>query len=406
MRKAEVLLVVVAILAGCMSDAPDVDAAVAEDSNVPADAPRAADGTLLHVARIPDAESTDVAMWANGTFSAQDASRAHDLLPGAGVTGSEGLILHDITSMVPRGVPVRIFAEVTSEMAQGDLDLFLNVPQGEWRTGNFFAPYGGASSFEVGVVHVSTEPIEVGLAYDVAEPAAEVPYTLMVRVIADPELLVNGIVAGVTLPADARLDVELLGETRTNGPEVEDVALMLYGPDDAFLGRFPLEGGTTSLALPAGSPAGEYVALLSQGGRNARLLVQGEPAAMRPLGLEWVNGEPVALDAQGRGSWTADYDRAPILVGVWFTSPNVARNVAFSVAGPEGPLFGASVASDVPWFSVALPDGSGFSNGWGWDSLYGPPGLVAGTYTHEVAFETAGGAQPASAGSYAAFHAR
>ena len=405
MRMVEAFAIVAVLLtAGCMSDAPAAASDLA-DAATQSDA-RAEDGSGPQPALVAGAAALDVTTWANGTFSAERAARVADQLPGAPV-GEPAVVMHDLTSIVPRGVPVRIFAEVVSEMSNGDLDLFLQVPPGEWRTGNFLAPYGGSSRFEVGVVHVSSDPIQVGLAYDVIEPAQEVAYRLSIRVVADPGLLVNGIVAGVTLPADARFEVQLEGEPRAQGPEIESVALMVFAPDDGYLGRFPLDAGVTPIALPAGSPAGEYVLMLTQGGRNARLLVDGaEAAPMRPLGLSWTGTDPVPLDQEGAASWTVEHERVPLLVGLEFSSPNVARQVDFGISGPEGSVFAAREETDVPWLAFAMPDGTSFGNAWGWDSLWGAVGLVEGAYTHTVAFETAAGAQPGSARSYAAFYAR
>lgn len=410
MRKAEGLalaaIATFAAFAGCLDGDGDAEGALAEGNlTVAEDAPRAADGTPLHVARFGTGTLVDASRWANGSFTPDQASRAADALPGVAPTEPTGIVQVDVSDLLPPGVPARVFAEVTAELAHGDLDLFLQAPDGQWRTGNFDAPYGGVSRFEVGLVHTSGDPVVVTLVYDALEPAAEVPYTLGIRVVSDPELLLNGIVAGVTLPADARFDVELLGAVREVGPEIEEVGLMVYAPDDTFVGRFALQGGATSITLPEGSPAGEYAMLLSQGGRNARILVQGAPATMRALPIEWVNGEMVELDAQGRGSWTTDFPDTPLLVGIFFTSPNVAHNVAFTVDSPTGPLFSGSDSSDVPWFAVSTP-ASSYQNGWGWDSLWGPAGLAAGTHTAEVTFEAGAGAQPAVGQLYAAFFSR
>lgn len=402
--KRTLVLAAALILTGCLGDEPAEVATAVPDADAPADAPRTEDGTLLHVARHAAGSPVDVTQWMNGTFRIEQHGRLGPL-PGLPVE-PRGVVVHDVTDLVPIGVPVRVFAEVNAELSHGDVDLGLWTPDGSWRTGNWNTPRGGFSSFETGLVLSAAGTVAVILEYDEVEPQPEFPYTLSIRVVSDPELLVNGIVTGVTLPADARFQVEAIGAPRTEGPEVDAFSLHVFAPDGAALATFPLASGTTPIALPAGSPAGEYAFLLSQGGRNARVLVEGAPAPMRPLALEWVNGEEVPLDASGRGTAAATFDRVPLLVGVFFSAPNVAQNVDVALSGPAGPIFADRIDTEVPWVSFDAAGVVSFTNGFGWDSLWGPPGLRAGTYEAEVAFERAASAQPAVAQVFAAFHVR
>lgn len=406
--KGAALLALAIALAGCLSGDEPVDAATTQSDPVVApDVTRAEDGVKLYAARFGEGAPVDVTEWHNGTFKIEQHRRVGPL-PGAAPAQQAGSVLEfDITKLVPQGIPTLVIAEVDAELAQGDLDLGMNVPDGEWRTGNWNTPSGGFSRFETGIVHTSADPISVVLAYDEVEPQPEFAYTLSIRVVSDPALLLNGIVSAATLPADAKLEVEAIGEARDAGPEVEAFALHVFGPDDALVGSFPLASGATPIALPAGSPAGEYVLLLSQGGRNARVLVEGAPAPMRALGIEWLSGEMAELDATGHGTVSATFDKAPLLVGVFFTAPNVARSMQFAMTGPKGPLFsGSDGSSDLPWLSFGVPGGPMFMNAWGWDSLWGAPELVPGAYQADIAFESGAGAQPAVAQVYAAFFQR
>ena len=407
-RRVVLALCIALPLAGCLGGDEAATAAATEPAAVDAEEGAAvgADGTPMFLARFAAADPVDVTEWHNGTFRLEQSRRVGPV-PFDGPTNAGGRLEFDITALVPRDVPTTIIAEVNAELAHGDLDLGLMVPQGEWRTGNWNTPTGGYSRFETGIVHTSSEPIVVVLTYDEAEPQPEFAYTIIIRVVSHPANLMNGIVTGVTLPADARFQVDPVGAPRETGPEVPEFALHVFGPDDAFVATFPLgSSGATDIALPAGSLAGEYVFLLSQGGRDARILVEGSPAPMRALALEWQEGELAELDAQGRGSASATFDRAPLLVGVFFTAPNVAQNVAVTMSGPQGGVFAGSATSDTPWLSFALPDGPGFTYGWGWDSLWGAPGLTSGAYEATVEFERGAGAPPAVAGVFAAFHAR
>ncbi|HUR69493.1 MAG TPA: hypothetical protein VM370_09620 [Candidatus Thermoplasmatota archaeon] len=396
------------IAAGCMGAADEAPTAVATP-DADAGVVVAPDGTVLSPAHFAGATAVDLTTWYNGTFTVQDLSRPVPFGPGPSDLGlvPPPFKRIDITKDVPTGVPVRIIAQVDAAITQGDVDLWPEVPDGEWRTGNWDTPRGGHSRVEVGIAHESSDPVAIVLAYDEAEPAQEFAYTLSVRIVSDPTLLVNGIVTGVTLPAEPRLSIELVGEKRER--EIFDrIDVMAFAPDDTYLGSFPLaESGASEVAFPAGSPAGEYVFLLTQGGRNARILVADAngSAPMRAVGQEFVNGDVVVGDASGHAKWTTDYDRVPLLVGLNFRSPNAAQNVAVKLDGPKGPLLDDAIEGG-PWMSVRLPDGTSISDGFGWDTGYGAPGLDKGTYTHEVTFTTSGGPDNVEGQSMAAFYTR
>lgn len=390
-------------LSGCFSrDAPAAD--VAKTAVFPG-AVVSEDGTILAPASFGAGELVDTTLWSNGTFTIAQHGRPVGLLPGlpSEVVEPRGVVRFDVTEHVPVGLPVRLIAEVDAQVGRGDVDLWPEIPDGEWRTGRWETPFGGWSRIEIGFTHLAPGPVAVLLAYDEMDEQAEFPYTLSVRIVADPELVVHGIVTGVTLPADPTLRVELVDEPREGVTEAP--RLMVFSPDDEYLGAFPLDE-STSLDLPAGSPSGEYVLLLSQrSGRNARLLVGGGSATLRAMEQEPAMGDVVLGDAAGHVRWSTTYDRVPLLAGLMFRSPNVAMNVLVRLTGPEGVLFEDRV-DDGPWVGARLPDGSSFDNWFGWDSLYGAPGLAAGAYEGEVTFDHAAGHEPVEAHSMAAFYLR
>lgn len=391
--------------AGCLGPSADEPAAAAAipEGELARVAP---DGTQLLPARFSDAPLVDEAVWTNGTFKVEQHGRLHGALPGVQVAEPTNVVRVDVSDKVPVGIPTRVIAEVDARTVDGDVDLWLEVGQGDWRTGNFDTPFGGWSRFEVGLVRSTSDPVTVVLAYDEMDQQPEFPYTLLVRVVADPTLLVNGIVSAAELPTDARLGVELVGEPRDAEP-FDRVGLLVFGPDDDLVGVFPLdETDLTTIALPAGSPAGEYVFMLSQGGRNARLLVAGANATLRPLDLEWTEGEIRTGDANGNIEWTFDHARVPLLVGVLFNQPNVAMALDLDLVAPDGTALIDARVEGGPWYSLTLPEDRGTESVWGWDSGWGAPGLGPGGYGATVRFEQGAGGQPIEALDFAAFYAR
>lgn len=367
---------VVAALAGCA-------APVEAPTNATAVVAAPADGLLaspegLAPARFADVDPVDRTLWLNGTFKLQDASRPPQV-PGLLPAPATAIAQLDLTSDVPVGIPSTLFARVDMPLAQGDFDLWFEVSSEEWRTGGGCQPRGGFSEAARGLVH-QADPVRMSLFYDEAEPAAEVPYSVLVRVQADPTVAPGGMSVALEVPAGtSSIVVEPVGEPRDGCMfDLETPNLMLWAPDDAFLGHRELPEGRTTVELPH-AEGGEYVLLLSQGGRGLR--VHAPPGStLRALAQEFGQSEPHAGGPDGV-EWTFEQPRVPTLAGMTFDSPAVAKDVTFSYASPGTTFFEGTFEGE--WVTA---NAAQIQSGFWFDSAFGVPGLEAGTYTGRVKF--------------------
>lgn len=370
MRSAWVLVASVAVLAtGCVG-APDAPVAI-ESEPFALDATGA--GAPPAVAAFPGDVHVDSTLWANGTYRVEEQGDWVGLARDLAGQPQAGLRWLDLSALVPLGVPARVVAEVDADVTRGDVDLWIDAPEEAWWAGDRDTPLGGWSRVEVTLLRTTSDPVRVGLYYDEAEPAAEFAYTLFAEVHADSDLLRPGVAAALEVPSEgARWTVE--AETLR-----EDAALLVFDPDDAFVGRFALADGATEIALDE-APAGEYVVVLSEGAARARITVEGIAATLRPVGWEYVEKEGTTA-ADGKMRWTFSTDRVPIQAGIFFRSGAAANDVDVRLASPDRELV-AERWTGGPWLNVDPVFGSFF----GWMTDVAAEGLVAGAYEASAEF--------------------
>lgn len=403
MRNAGGWVALVVALAGCAgtgetgrTDGPPSPDAPGGDASA---------GAPLLAARFPGVEASSEALYANGTLRLEQANRPPSA--PAGSPAADSLVTVDVTKLVSRGVPAILVADVRSQMTRGNVYVWFSIPNDDFRNGAFGPSAGGAQHVEQGLVRVSGEPITLNLYYDEAEPAREVPYVLSARLAFDPEVVPGAFPVGLTLPEGSRnIDVELVGERRDFAFDLEVPNLMLWGPDDAFLGHHALPTARTTIQLPADAKGGEYVLLLSQGGRAMRVHAAGaQPAALRALPQSFVLSGEHSGGTPQKAEWTTTYDRVPVLAGIVFTPTSVSASLHVKLDGPAGTLMDGT--ADGPFFNTPpVPVVGGLSSGGWWDSAYGVPGLAAGSYRGLVEAPQSAGADPVRARDVAAFWSR
>lgn len=367
------LLTLSALVAGCASDAPTTPQAVgaeAEDGAPPVDgnAPAAADARVATFA-VPT--KVDKTLWLNGTFTLQE--QGGYLADARQALGLEHTNAHvtDISADVPVGVPVRLVAEVDGQVGDGDIDLWFAIPNEDVWNMRAEAPFGGFTRIETHALRSSTDPIYVVVAYDDPAAAPEAPYALFVEVHADSDLLRAGVPVELPIAEGARA-VELA--TDDVG---EDAALVVWGPDDAFVGRFPLAQGNTTLPLPEDAPRGGYVVMLSMDVPRARLAVVGveEAPRLKPVRQDIQLGDAMRTTS-GVVEWTFSAARVPLQVGLGLSPGNVHEKIDVAITSPAGPLIGVVAPGGPVFYSMG-------QELW-FTSRMGGAALVAGDYAARV----------------------
>jgi hypothetical protein len=303
-------------------------------------------------------------LWANGTVAAQDACNTG----GCGVTDSRAERTTDITDELPAaGVPVSIQVELTypdSLVFTGAFDSWIEAPHGTYYsyTGTY---EGGHVLYNVTLLPGDSVQV-VMAAYWPGGGTTETPYTLRIAIDADPSTVTEGIPIGVLLSPGSSLDVRSV-----KGGAADYV---LYGPDDALVGRF--KGNHT---LPAQAAKGQYAVLLAPDSPAATLWSSGGDGRLVLLGLRFVVGPPGDLPPSGAYDGTWDVAGYPVGVGL----------LAYSVQSAAGPAPILSVG-----FSMRMTGPNGFrletptlchvcanlGFGTGWGSGLGDERVTAGTY--------------------------
>lgn len=397
-------LVLALVLAGCTQDqtlAPDLPPTSQRSPTSPSPTQ---DG--LYHAMFANVAGFDKTDYFNGTLRLEQANTA----PGAPVGAQpfeKSLVQFDVSDLIPKGVPIMLEARLQATMSQGDLQMWFSVPDGQNRHGGGSFERGGNKIALRGLVRSTDSPILLNLFYREAEPVPELPYTLSVRSAFDPTTARSAFPIGVTLPTgSSTMKVELVGEEYPWIQGRNAWNLMLWGPDDSFLGHHELAAPSTAIPL-ASSDGGEYVLMLQQGGRMLRILTPDAPAALRALPQQFVFTEAQGTMSATSGEWTTTHEREPVLAGITFTGANIAAGIRASLVTPKGPLFefAAPAGPETLFFNVNAAD-TGVSSIFEFDAGYATDNLVAGEYRASVAFDHGYGPDGVRAFNVAAFWQR
>lgn len=391
------LLALAVCLSGCASSDGNAGSGLT-DQETPELDPTVPAG--LVAARFPGGATADRTIWANGTLRPEQANgvTGYGILPRVGPPAATV----DVTSLAIPGMPMLLEATLDSTMTQGAARLRFAIPREDARNNAYGLPEAGKHHAESGIVRTGDSPIVLNLFYSGAEPAAEVPYTLGIRARTDPTVIRGAFPVGITVPNGTQeMVVELVGERRDWGFDPEVANLMLWSPDDSFLGHFALTQRQTAIPLAGG---GEYVAILSQGGRSVRIFTEGTvPATLRALPQEF----EVSDEHQGtpeQAEWTTIFARVPVLAGILVSPSAASPNLAMRLESQSGVLFDA--VDEGPWFNVPqVPDGT-LATSLAWDSAYGMPNLASGEYRATVQADMAVGADPIRGQTFVIFWLR
>lgn len=399
MRIAWVVVAAI-LLAGCGSpqdspSEPEQVSAQPDDPTIPAG---------LTAARFPDGTATDKTLWANGTLKPEQAGGASTPAFGVGRPDATVAATVDVTELAVEGLPIILEASLDSTMAQGQAFVFFNIPQEDFRNNAFGNPVGGKHRVESGLVRTTSDPITANLFYQAVEPSAEVPYTLSIHVKTEPTIARAAFPIGITVTnGTTEMVVDLIGDQREFAFDLDTPNLMLWAPDDTFLGNHPLTGPRTTIRLPNGE--GEYVAMLSQGGRSMRILTQGtEPAVLRALPQAFTVSDPYPGATPMKAEWTKTYDRVPVLAGVFFMPSAYTPEFTLKLESPAGPLLEGTAQG--PWLNLPQVPNGALSAFFGWDSAYAVPNLVAGDYRASITADMAVGTDPIQGMDFYAYWSR
>lgn len=371
--------------AGCVSDDAVPAATVTTPGDVP---PPTLDETGSALARFDQARTVATTLWANGTYTLQEHFFPLNwAVSRAGVGPPPGLRFVDITEKIPRGVPIRITAELDAAVTDGSVQVWVEAPFEEVWAGEWELLDAGHAKAELRIVHDSDGPVKVGLFYDEADRSPEFPYTLRIDVRSDPERLMDSVGGTLDVPID-NATLIVTPDRGGVGPEI-----LIWDPDHHYMGRFELRTGATEIPL---KDKGTHLLLLTQGSGDATLAIKGvrQPPLLGSATQEFETFEATASTSSIEWSFVAD--REPIQVGFFASSGTVAMDFSGILSSPEGPLIEREFAGG-PWVRPV----TGFGT-WGWTEM-GAPNLVAGNYDARITFEQAAGPDPIQYGHFVVY---
>ncbi len=318
-------------------------------------------------------------LWVNGSFEPQETGAGGGFLTGAFQKRV------DLSDLVPAEVPTRLQVSVTMDAQEvpfvgptGRADPSSNDTV--WYDSTWKNPEPGR--FEMSGLLKRSEDGLVGLLLEAYLPGAEGPpemgFSLQASVTARPDSVPDRVPVAVQLAGNDTINVQVKGE--------EHAELLVYGPDDALVGRL-FFFGQDDWTVPPGR-AGEFVLLPVLGSGDIKITKQGEAVderhTMRALGFREQIGQPRDVEPFGTTSWTFEVDELPLRVYVTLAGPSgepwMCNGVAtVRLSSPEGTILDRSVECPSPTNVPFL-----YEEAWTWEPGVGDPRLVAGTYEVSV----------------------
>ncbi len=333
-----------------------------------------------------DAEPAQTTTWFNGTFAPHEVVVGQQAPEVANADERE----HEITELIPEGVPVILDATITYEADDvATMDVFVRAPQiytFEQEAGS------GQQRVRAVVGTVGDGPVAVVADADRPNAATETAYTLKVNMTVDPDVLPRATPVAIDVPAGAAaVELRPLGQA--------PMTSAAWGTQDARIGRNETAPGRPAVYLVQGS--GEHV-ILSNTTSLVRLLdPDGSPVpadgVLRPLAIAFETGEARQLPPQP-GSYTFEIEREsePLAAGLWITSaeggqlPGVVTDGAtFEIRSSSGPVATAEVDCEIECLAFGWLAGGQGSFFWFTGSPYAAENLTAGTYEVVASYDTA-----------------
>lgn len=373
-----ILMVAMLTLAGCVSDEETTERAL--DGDEGGDGTDGAEDTsagALGSLRFPfPDDATNTTLWANGSYEVSQSRFPVGMTTEEATEDQPWQTRIDITDDVPRGGPVLVVAEVNAETTKGDwpvggdVDLWLETASENWISGEFDAPYGGYTRFEVLVWRATDDPIEVVLQYDESDSSGSFDYTLRVDLLSNPTLL----------PLDTPVAAALgTGSTATVTAEEGTMDLLVWDPDDTFLGRF--SGGEVVLETSENATAGDHVLMATGEASGFRVRTSEADGAAEPglrmLGTAWEDHEWHRIEPDTQLTWDFEADRMPLRARIEISNHEDHFTCMEMHGRLDAPGGEEIIARD--WDEPGCSGIGGIRIGW-W-SDFADPALASGTYT-------------------------
>lgn len=270
----------------------------------------------------------ETTVWSNGSVAFQDTCNT-----GGCLTGTERAFIEtDITGDLPVGVPVEVAVAMrtTTNPVFGTFEVFLQAPESTVYYHRFEIDHALGTA-DVQAMLLPQGPVAVVLAANApGGDAPETDYELAITITAGPERVPAGAPVGLELGPGSNLTFQAPGQTRP--------PFLLYGPDDAYLGRF--EGNVT---LPPTARRGEYVVLVPTGAPWGNLSSDAD-TQLRGIGLATELGPAGSLPPNEAYDAAWDVTGFPFAVGVLVSNDPAATPIGGPLlsTGFEATLTGAN----------------------------------------------------------------
>lgn len=304
----------------------------------------------------------------SGSFAPQDDGQIQALFFTAGQPASN-FHQHDISDLIPDGVPAFVEFEVVAGQATY-VGLGASDFESVWTSDCNECIGGGVGTTWSGAVMDDGGDFLVNVVNTGQTIPSQIDYEVAIRITADPQRLPSGVVVEVEMP---NVGSHILFESVEG--DVPDV--MVFDPDDVYLTT--LEGGNTAeMYIEDGMATGAYVFLPVGHGSFYRLrsgadIAEGETLDVQARILDQIIQTGGAQPAGDSGSYEVVMDVQPLQHGILvFGGLNNGAEIRSS--GPEGFVMEANA------------QGPGFGFGAFTQTPMGHDALRAGTYT--ISWET------------------
>ena len=373
MRTLIPLLLLCVALAGC-SGGTDAGAA---DPDLPVDAEGNPVAVLHDVQLVGEPSLVEEVFTGSFQFPADWVSS---------LTGTPVIKEHDISGLIGDGhnfVTATVQGDVVIGFAPDDFAQLWTLEQDNPAAPTSIEAAAGPGGLAVQVFYTGTAPAEL------VQHVQAIDYTLTVTVERDPGRIPSGMALEVDLPGPGS-SVVFTGEVPT---------VLVYGPDDAYLGVLDA-GATVDTTLGENATGGKYI-FMPQGHGSFYALQVGAVGQedtyvpkVRIVNQELQTAVVETLDTSGSHdqTWEMTIDRHPLQLGICLAVTTFANEPSLTFAGPQGDVLAIAFGQS-PTF---VPSACSFT-------VMGDPDLQAGE--HQVSY-TDGGSDAATIQAFIIHYAR